>query len=775
MSDQTSKTTQALPPNRCVAPMEVQRPKVVAGGVGAVASTTKHMLDKMGVARGTRTLLKLNQKEGFDCPSCAWPDPKHRSKFEFCENGAKAVADEATQRRATPAFFKAWSIERLSQQTDYWLNRRGRITRPMYRPEGGSNYVPITWDGAFDIIGKHLRGLDSPDQAAFYTSGRTSNEAAYLYQLFVRCFGTNNLPDCSNMCHESSGKGLGEAIGIGKGTVTLEDFEHADVIVVMGQNPGTNHPRMLTALEHASRRGCKIVSVNPLKEAGLLNFKHPQDPVDMLSSGTSISSHYLQVKVNGDLALLKGLQRALMAFEGQRPGKVLDREFIEQYTAGFEDFAQRLDQVSWDDITHNSGIARQEIEEIARLLAKHDRIIVCWAMGLTQHKNGVGNIQEVVNLLLMRGALGKRGAGVCPVRGHSNVQGDRTMGIWEQPPASFLDQLETYYQLPMPRKHGVDVVKCIDGMHKGNIKVFVAMGGNFLSATPDTNITAEALSQCDLTVQISTKLNRAHLITGKEALILPCLGRTEVDVQRHGPQFVTVENSMGIVHKSEGLLSPASPKLMSEPAIVARLATATLGPEHPVDWLNMAADYDVIRRHIEANIPGCDNYNSRVRMPNGFALPNGVRDSRTFHTHNQKANFISHPIPKHVLADDQYMMMTIRSHDQFNTTIYDEHDRYRGIRHGRYIIFMNVDDIIDADLQPGQLVNITSHFRDEQRTAYDFEVVPYDMPRQCVATYFPEANVLVPLHHTADKSNTPASKSIVVTLEPSITTRRSMH
>ena len=759
----TALTPALVPPAK--GPARVSSPSTTAAGYSGVASSVNHVFRKAGIVRGTRSVLKMNQKGGFDCPSCAWPDPKTRSPFEFCENGAKAVADETTQKRATPAFFRAWSVERLGQQSDKWLNKRGRLTHPMFKPAGSDHYLPVSWDQAFDRIAQHLNGLDSPNEAIFYTSGRTSNEAAWLYQLFVRCYGTNNLPDCSNMCHESTGVGLNESVGVGKGTVTLEDFDMADVFLIFGQNLGTNHPRMLTPLGAARKRGAKIISINPLKEAGLIGFRDPQSPRDMLSAGQPISTHFLQVKVNGDVALLKGLQKALLAEEAKRPGEVLDHALIESKTEGFEGFVADVEATSWEAIEAGSGIARAQLEEVAHIIAGSHRVIACWAMGITQHVNGVANVQEIANLMLMRGALGLKGAGLCPVRGHSNVQGDRTMGIWEKVKPELFDAMEERLGLELPREEGTDAVDSIRAMHEGRSRVFFGMGGNILSAMSDTAYTAEALSKCDLTVHVSTKLNRSHLVTGKEALILPCLGRTEVDMQRGGPQFVSTENSMGIIQRSSGHLTPASPHLLSEPMIVARMAVATLGPDHKVDWLNTASNYDHIRDHIAATVPGCEGYNERVRLENGFALPNPVRDDRAFDTEDGLAHFIPHPIPEHDLAPDEYVMMTVRSHDQFNTVIYDDHDRYRGIHNGRHVVFMNAQDIADAGMQDGQHVNLINTHGGRRRVAEDFRVVAYEIPRGCVATYFPEANVLVPIGSVAHRSNTPASKFVPITIE----------
>ncbi|MDT7689644.1 MAG: hypothetical protein QOE46_2403 [Acidobacteriota bacterium] len=738
-----------------------------SGGLPAVWSSMKHAVREMGVVRSARTLSKLNQKDGFDCPGCAWPDPDgERSHTEFCENGAKAVAEEATTRRVTPDFFREWSVADLSLKSDYWLGKQGRITQPVVLRSGATHYEPIEWDAAFRLVADELNALASPDEAAFYTSGRTSNEAAFLYQLFVRQFGTNNLPDCSNMCHESSGRALTETIGIGKGTVTLDDFKLADAIFIIGQNPGTNHPRMLSTLREAKRRGCRIVHVNPLPEAGLGRFKHPQHPLDLLGGGTELTDLFLQVRINGDVALLKGLMKEVLDEESRRPGKVLDRKFIEEKTHGFAEFAQSLSEASWDELIEQSGVARELMREAAEIFIKSERTIVCWAMGLTQHKNAVANIQEIVNLLLLRGQIGRPGAGVCPVRGHSNVQGDRTMGIWERPADALLDALAREFDFEPPRHHGLDTVETIKAMYSAQVRVFFAVGGNFLSATPDTEFTAEALRRCRLTAHVSTKLNRAHLVTGEQALILPCLGRTERDVQQSGEQFVSVENSMGVVHSSRGSLEPASLHLLSETAIVARLAHATLGERSTIYWGRLVEDYDRVRDLIERVIPGFEDYNRRVREPGGFYLPNLAREG-VFETSTERANFTIHELPRHDLAPEEFLMMTVRSHDQFNTTIYGLDDRYRGVYNERRVVFLNPEDIAERGLSAGQVVDLVSHFEGEQRVARRFIVVPYSVPRRCAATYFPETNVLVPVRSVADKSNTPASKSVVISLRPS--------
>ncbi|HEX7330087.1 MAG TPA: FdhF/YdeP family oxidoreductase [Pyrinomonadaceae bacterium] len=734
-----------------------------AGGVPSIVAAVKSISNEMGLVRGVRTLLQVNQTGGVDCPGCAWPEPdRKRSHFEFCENGAKHVADEATTKRVTPEFFQKWSVAELLEQSDQWLNAQGRLTHPMLLRRDATHYEPVTWADAFELIATELNSLNYPDQAIFYTSGRTSNEAAFLYQLFVRQFGTNNLPDCSNMCHESSGSALSETIGVGKGTVTLEDFDKAEAIFVIGQNPGTNHPRMLAALEHAKRNGCKLVHINPLPEVGMTRFKHPQHVLGLLGSGTELADLFLQVRINGDVALLKGISKAVLAREG-----AVDRDFINNYTDGFEAFVSSVQSVSWDEIVEQSGVARELIEQAAQIFVASERTIFCWAMGLTQHRNAVANIQEIVNLMLLRGQIGKPGAGLCPVRGHSNVQGDRTVGIWERPTESFLDRLGEAFDFEPPRNHGFDTVRAIQAMHNGHAKIFFALGGNFLSATPDTDFTAAALRRCRLTGHVSTKLNRSHLITADRALILPCLGRTEIDVEATGPQFVTTENSMGVVQVSRGSLEPASEELLSETQIVARLARATLEHRTTVNWEELAGDYDKIRDAIERVVPGFDDYNRRVRAPGGFYLPNAARN-RVFNTASGKAQFTVHELPEHHLAPGQFLMMTIRSHDQFNTSVYSSNDRYRGISEDRHVVFLNEEDIAAMGLHARQVVDLVSHFEGEERIARRFVVVPYDIPRRCAATYFPEANVLVPVRSVALKSNTPASKSVVISIRPAM-------
>jgi len=757
------RAVKIVPPEK-FADLNLTPPKEKAAGIPAVAVALHHVREELGILRGIQLLNKLNQKGGFDCPGCAWPDPDgKRSKLgEYCENGAKAVAEEATTKRVTPQFFAQHTVEELSEQTDYWLGKRGRLTQPMYLPADSSTYIPISWEAAFDKIAAKIKSLKTPDEACFYTSGRTSNEAAFLYQLFARQLGTNNLPDCSNMCHESSGKGLSETVGIGKGSVTLRDLHQSELIIVMGQNPGTNHPRMLSALEKCKKNGGKIVTINPIPEAGSNVFVDPQNPIAILKGGQQITDLYLQVKINGDIALLKASMYLLLEEERKNPGSVFDLDFIKEKTTGFDSFLEDLENVNYHEAVAASGVSDAQVRAFAKLLQQKKKIIICWAMGLTQHENGVENIREVVNLLLLKGSIGKEGAGTCPVRGHSNVQGDRTMGIWEAPPAAFLDRLDHHFSIRTPRKHGYDVVDSIKAMSEGKIKLFMAMGGNFISATPDSEFTGRALQNCDLTVQVSTKLNRSHLVAGKEALILPCISRSEKDKQESGVQFVSVENSMGVVHSSKGSIEPASKHLLSEPAIVARLGAVLFG-NSPIHWSEMTTNYDIIRDHIEKTIPGFERYNERVRKPAGFYLPNGARNAE-FNTPSKKAVFTINEIPKNTLAKGNFVLMTIRSHDQYNTTIYGMDDRYRGVFNERRVLLMNREDMEDQRIRPLDVVHLTSFYKGEERHAHHFKVIEYDIARGCVATYFPEANVLVPIDSVARKSNTPTSKYVEVKL-----------
>ncbi|WP_435416029.1 FdhF/YdeP family oxidoreductase [Polaribacter aestuariivivens] len=760
-----SKNTNAQPPEKLTGIKLKEIPKS-AVGVKAIKSALTHINDEVGLVNGIQLLKNLNQKDGFDCPGCAWPDPDEKRAFlaEYCENGAKAVAEEATKNKVSPLFFTTHSVKELAKLSDYEIGKSGRITHPMYLPEGKDNYEEISWEDAFQLIAKELNSLNSPNEAIFYTSGRTSNEAAFLYQLFVRQFGTNNLPDCSNMCHESSGAALSETLGIGKGSVTLNDFNHADLVIVVGQNPGTNHPRMLTALGETKNNGGKIITINPLPEVGLLNYKDPQNPLKWVGSGQDLTDLFLQVKINGDVALLKIILKLMKEREYAEPNSVFNHQFINEKTAGLDDMLNDLDNYSISELLPQTGISLEKIKQATELIINNEKIIICWAMGLTQHKNSVDNIREIVNILLLKGSIGKKGAGTCPVRGHSNVQGDRTMGIWEKMSDSFLDKLDNEFNFKSPRKHGYDVVNSIKSMHQKKAKIFFGMGGNFISATPDTEYTAQALKNCNLTVHVSTKLNRSHLIHGKKALILPCLGRSEKDLQVSGEQFVTVENSMGVVHQSNGVLEPHSKKLLSEPAIIAGLANATL-KESTVNWTELISNYDYIRNKIEAIIPGFENYNKRARQKGGFYLPNNARENNFTPTTTGKANFTINQPSDLKLKENQFIMMTIRSHDQYNTTIYGLNDRYRGILNERRVIYMNPEDMKSQQLKQLNLVDLISHFNGEERIAKGFLVISYDIPKQCTATYFPEANVLVPIKSVAKISNTPASKTVIISIE----------
>ena len=739
------------------------KPKKTAGGWGALNSSM-HFLRRESFLKGNATLFRMNQPQGFDCPGCAWPDPKDTSVTEFCENGVKALTYETTSKRATPELFAAHTVSEMGTWDDFTLENTGRLTHPMAYNGTTDRYEPIGWDEAFARIAQHLRALASPDEALFYTSGRTSNEAAFLYQLLGRLYGTNNFPDCSNMCHESSGVGMRESLATGKGTVTLEDLDHADAIFIFGQNPGTNHPRMLTELEKASQRGARIVSFNPLREAGLLNFTHPQHAMDMIfGRSTPISSHYYQLRVGGDQAAVRAMSKHILEKAADDPA-VLDGDFLAGQTHGFEEYRRLVLETPWEVLLDQCGLTRAQIAEAADVYLGAKSVICCWAMGITQHRHGVANVQEIVNLLLLRGNIGRPGAGPCPVRGHSNVQGDRTVGITEEPSEDFLVRLEKEFAFTAPRRHGYSVVHAIKAMAGGRAKFFLGMGGNFASATPDSDFTWEALRRCDMTVHVSTHINRSHVVHGKQALILPCLGRSEADLQASGRQSVTVEDSMSMVHASTGRNHPASEHLKSEPAIVAGLGKA-LFPGGPVDWDALVADYDRIRERIEAVIPGFDNYNARIRQPGGFQLRNAA-SHREWKTATGRANFIANPLPDLSVAPGRLRLMTLRSHNQYNTTVYDSGDRYRGIEGERRVLFLNPVDMRELDLDEKSLVTIRSHAADgRERRAPGFRPVYYDIPRGCAAAYYPETNVLVGIDEHAVKSLTPMSKYIEVTLE----------
>ncbi|MFD4959159.1 FdhF/YdeP family oxidoreductase [Microbacterium sp. NPDC058389] len=798
--------------------VHVTRPKQVAVGVPAVLHALQIANEQMGVARSVQTLLRVNQKDGFDCPGCAWPEEDKRHIAEFCENGAKAVAEEATLRRVGPEFFAAHSLDELRAHDDWWLGQQGRLTHPMLLEEGATHYRPISWDDALALVADALRGLDDPDEAVFYTSGRTSNEAAFLYQLLVRGLGTNNLPDCSNMCHESSGSALTETIGIGKGTVSIDDIHEADLLIVAGQNPGTNHPRMLSALEKAKQRGATIIAVNPLPEAGLLRFENPQTVRGVAFGGTQLADGFVQIRLGGDQALFQAIGKHLLEAEDAATGAVLDHEFIAAHTSGFEAYRDAMRDAAWPDLVVATGIPEDALRRVGEAVRTSKATIVCWAMGLTQHKHSVATLRDVVNVLLLQGNIGRRGAGVCPVRGHSNVQGDRTVGIYEKPSEAFLSALDREFAFAAPRAHGYDTVEAIRAMRDGRVRLFLGMGGNFVSATPDTAVVEAGMANVGLTVHVSTKLNRSHVVTGRRALILPTLGRTDRD-RRAGAdgslreQRVTVEDSMGAVHASRGRLAPPSEELLSEVVIVARLCALVFGdagagaraaapaplaasfdhalPEHGAaeaerpdpaavrhprnvphaDWGALEADYALIRAHIERVIPGFDDYERRIDKGRTLHLPNGPRDARRFATADGRARFTVNPLEFPVIPEGRLLLQTLRSHDQYNTTIYGKDDRYRGIHGGRRVVLVNALDIAALGVTEGAVVDLVSEWAGpdgavEERRAAEFRVVAYSTPRGNAAAYYPETNVLVPLDSVADVSGTPTSKSVVVRLEP---------
>ncbi len=756
--------------------LKVDTPKTTAAGISAVVNATRVVLKQTGPVRGTKLLLALNQKGGIDCNSCAWADPEgERTHAEFCENGAKAIADEATTKRVTPEFFAKYSVEELAAQPDQWLNARGRITEPMLLEAGATHYRPVSWEDAFAILSEELNTLKRPGEAVFYTSGRTSNEAAFLYQLFARCFGTNNLPDCSNMCHESTSVALAESIGLGKATIRLEDLEDTDLILIIGQNPGTNAPRMMSSLQKAKQNGARIIAVNPLPEAGFLNFINPnpeqyddvkQFPLTMLKGrATALADLHLPIRIGGDLALLKGVIKTILEREKRSPQPILDYEFINGHTDGFQDFVAGIESSDWDVIVAQSGLSIAQIESLADAFIAAERVVTCWAMGVTQHKQAVAAVQEIANLHFLRGQIGRQGAGLCPVRGHSNVQGDRTMGVWERMNPAFRKSLEKEFHFKTPKRDGFDTVEAIHAMHDGRAKVFFAVGGNFLSASPDTDFTAEALKNCKLTAQVITKLNRTALVTGKRSLILPCLGRTEIDLTGGKEQFVSTESTMLNVQMSKGILEPASPHLRSEVWIVAKLAQAVLKNKMTFDWERFISDYDLIRDSISRVVAGCENYNQRIRIDGGFYMPNPPRE-RSFPTESGRALFAVSRIEPIELEKGELLMTTIRAHDQFNTTVYEEDDRYRGIRGSRRVIFMNESDIAERGLKAGDAVDLTSFFDGTERRAEAFAIVPYAIPKDCCATYFPEANPLVPIGSVADRSNCPTSKSVKIRISP---------
>ena len=722
----------------------------------AVISAWKHGVSKMGLVGSAVSLSKANQTNGFDCPGCAWPDPKHRSPFEYCENGAKAIADEATIKTIPDTFWKENSIHALGRRSDQWLNSQGRLSRPMILEKGSNHYVPLDWDRAIGIIAKTLNALEDPNDAYFYTSGRASNEAAYLWQLLARQYGTNNLPDCSNMCHESSGVALNESIGIGKGTVRLEDFDKADLIVVVGQNPGTNHPRMLSALKSAKKSGASILSINPLKETGMRRFRHPQSPIDMLGAGTQISDDHVDIKVNGDMALFRAIGSIIL------DKGVHDMDFINLNTTGFLDYANIAKAVDWDLTEDLTGQSRDRIYEISDYFCRSKRTIVCWAMGITQHKNSVNTIREIMNVLLLKGDIGREGSGPCPVRGHSNVQGDRTVGITHAPGSFFIEKLSKEFDIDISPEHGADSVNAVMRMKRRG-GIFLSLGGNFLSAMSDTEYTAEALENCNLTVQISTKLNRSHLITGDVGMILPCLGRTDQQITSHGPQLLTVENSMGVVHVSRGHNVRSTMAIKPEPTIISSIGTKLQELRGgSIPWREFGSEFDKIRDSIERVVPGFEAYNTRVKSGSGFELPNPPRDSLRFDTDSGRAEFSSHKVDGFQPKNGAFVMMTIRSHDQFNTTIYSNNDRYRGINGSRNVVLMSTIDMRKMGFRKGEQVGLQTVHHGRRIVSEGWYVLPYDIPTGSIATYFPESNCLIPIESVADYSNTPTSKSVMV-------------
>ncbi|NYD76310.1 FdhF/YdeP family oxidoreductase [Arthrobacter cupressi] len=743
------------------------RPERSAAGLPSLAETIPRAFGEMGAGRGWKALRAVNQKDGYDCMGCAWPDPAERKAAEFCENGAKAIGWEAGMLTVPTAFWAEHDAGSLASRTEYWLGQQGRLTEPVYKPEGSDHYRPVTWDEAFGIIARELNGLDSPDEAAFYTSGRTSNEAAFVYQLFARAYGSNNLPDCSNMCHESSGLAMTETIGIGKSAVSYADFAKAELIIVMGQNPGTCHPRMLTALEEAKQAGAAIVAVNPLPEAGLINFRNPQRVRGLIGRGTDLADQFLQIRLAGDMALLQAVSKRVLDAEDAAPGTVLDHRFIRQHCRGFEAFREHLAKLDDEEVLAATGLGAGEIDELAQRYIHANRVIITWAMGLTQHRKAVDTIKEIINLLLLRGNIGKPGAGPSPIRGHSNVQGDRTMGIWEKMPAWFLEAIRGEFGFDPPARDGLDAVDSIRAMRDGKVKVLVALGGNLVHAISDTEAAEEAMRRTRLSVQISTKLNRSHAITGAQALILPTLGRTEIDRQATGEQFVTVEDTVCAVHRSQGNLAPVPADALSEVAIVCRMARSVLGGKVSVDWEGLAADYDRIREHISRVVPGFENFNARIRAKDGFVLPHGPRDSRTFPTPDGEAHFTVSRLETITVPPGRLLLQTVRSHDQFNTTTYSMNDRYRGVHKGRMVLFVHPDDLAELGLDDGGYVDVHSEAADgRDRVLRQLRLVAYPSAKGCATAYYPEANVLVPLDSTAEGSNTPASKSVVIRLEP---------
>ncbi|SDB36112.1 oxidoreductase alpha (molybdopterin) subunit [Flavobacteriaceae bacterium MAR_2010_188] len=747
--------------------LEFKDPVTHAAGKIAIKETIKHTFKEMGIVDSMRALFTINQKDGFDCPSCAWPDPEKPSPIgEYCESGAKALADESTHSKIGAKFFSEYSVEELSNLSDFQLNKFGRLVDPLILRKGSIYYEPITWEDVYKTISQQLKELDTPDEAIFYTSGRSSNEAAFLYGMFIRAYGTNNMPDCSNMCHESSGVALSETLGIGKGTTTLEDMYEAEVIIIAGQNPGTNHPRMMSALEKCKNNGGYIISVNPLEETGLVNFKNPQNVTGLVGGGVDIADLHFAININQDIPLVKLILKKLADLDAIDKS-VFDHEFLKEYTQGYQALIEDLKSFDESELLRMTGVSEEIVDEAVKVLSKKTKIIVCWAMGLTQHKNAVETIKEYINLLLLKGAIGKENCGSCPIRGHSNVQGDRSVGIQHFVDKDLNERIEKHMGFTPPAHKGVDVVESMEKMHKGEAKFFMSLGGNFVMACSDTDYTAEAIQGCEMTVQISTKLNRSHLVTGKTALVLPTFGRSEKDEKDGKTRFLTTENSMGRVRQSKGILKPASDNIKSEPEIIGGLADTFFGGNHPVDWKKMGEDYELIREKIDLVAKGFENTSERSKGV-GYYLPNNARVRDFSALPNGKAQLTLNNLPDHRLEDDELLLMTIRSHDQFNTTIYGMDDRYRGVYNERRVLFMNPKDIEERDLEKFDVVDLSSTYDEKKRTAYNFKVLPYKIPVGNVAAYFPETNPLVPYNHYSDKSNTPISKSVKIRIHKKV-------
>lgn len=741
------------------------QPKIYAGGMDAVLNSLSYLYKETGISKSRKIISNLNQVCGFECPGCAWPNPdKHRSRFDFCENGAKNVSAEATTNKVSTEFFKNWSVQDLLMTSGYWLEQQGRLTEPMYLEKDATHYRPISWEDAFNVVAEELNLLNNPDEAVFYASGRTSNEAAFVYQLFARSFGTNNLPNSANLCHEPSGKALSISLGFGKSSVTLNDFPKADCIFLFGHNPGSNHPRMLSTLQSAVRKGCKIIAVNPMPEASLIGFANPQEASTYLGKQTKLAHLYIQPVINGDLALVRGIAKAIFE-EDERTGKILDYSFINEYTSGFEDYRKLVLSTSWDLLVSNSGVDKKQIIEAAEIYKNANNTISTWCLGITHHKNSIKTIREIINLILLKGNIGRPGAGVCPVRGHSNIQGLRTSGVGENMPLPFLESLDREFNINVPKTPGMSVVPAIKSMSEGKVKVLISLGGNLASAVPDTEYTEQALSKCNLTVMISTKLNRSHFITGKRALILPCLSRTDEDFRQGVRQYSTVEDAMCKIGFTQGCLTPCSPNLKSEVSIISGMAAASLKNYSNIDWLRFEKDNAYIRLKMSQTIPSYKELKKLNPSTQGYYLDNPLRN-RVFKTSDSKAQFSDYPLEMVAPESGELLLMTIRSHDQFNTSVFGLNDRYRGISNERRVLFMNNEDMIERNIVPEQIVEITSNYDNKLRKLEGYYAIPYPIRQGCAAAYFPETNILTSINNICLMTNTPAYKSVRVNVNP---------